>query len=84
MIFEVKTDRGFSISTTPQQIATINILEKNHNSITSNATDYEIPDDATFIYFFNSFGMEVMKKVVERITNSVDRHPRKITIIHVV
>ena len=50
-------------------------------NITSNASDYRIPDEATIIYFFNPFGMEVMKDVFHSISNSVSVNPRKVTII---
>ena len=54
---------------------------KNFENITSNASDYRIPDEATIIYFFNPFGMEVMKDVFHSISNSVSVNPRKVTII---
>jgi len=54
---------------------------KNFTNITSNAADYEIPDDVTFVYFFNPFGLEVMSNVIDFIFDSVSRRPRKVTII---
>jgi predicted RNA methylase len=87
-LFPFKCIVGVDVSQKLNEICKLNIERmkknlkaKNFLIITSNANDYEIPDDATFIYFFNPFGMEVMKKVVERIIDSVDRHPRKVTII---
>lgn len=59
----------------------IKLRAKNFLIITCNAAEYEIPDNSTFIYFFNPFGMEVMKKVLNEILASFDRNPRKITII---
>jgi hypothetical protein len=86
--FPFKCIIGVDVSRELNEICKLNIERmqnslkvKNFLIITSNANDYEIPDDATFIYFFNPFGIEVMKKVFERIIGSVYRHPRKVTII---
>ena len=54
---------------------------ENYVNITSNVIDYGIPDDVTFVYFFNPFGLEAMNSVMHSIFKSVSRHPRKITII---
>ncbi len=54
---------------------------KKYKNITSNASEYKIPRDATFIYFFNPFGKEVMKNVFEAILDSISQFPRKVTII---
>jgi len=54
---------------------------KTFENITSNASDYLIPDEATIIYFFNPFGIEVMKDVFHSIVESVSRKPRKVIII---
>jgi hypothetical protein len=54
---------------------------KTFENITSNASDYQIPDEATIIYFFNPFGIEVMKDVFHSIFESVSCKPRKVIII---
>ncbi|MGA1823441.1 MAG: class I SAM-dependent methyltransferase [bacterium] len=49
--------------------------------ITTNAINYQIPDDATFIFFFNPFPLEVMDTVMTQIKKSLNRHHRSIKII---
>jgi hypothetical protein len=87
-MYPFKSVIGVDVSDWLNSVCNLNIEKmksklkaKNILTITSNAADYEIPDDTTFIYFFNPFGMEVMKKVVERIIDSVGRFQRKVTII---
>jgi len=54
---------------------------KNFVNITSNAIDYHIPDDATFLFFFNPFKLDVMNVVINRVKESVNLHHRSVTII---
>jgi len=49
--------------------------------VEQNAADFVIPDDVSVIYFYNPFVGETLAKVVDRIRDSIRRHPRKITII---
>ena len=86
--FPFKKIIGVDVSEKLNKICEINIQKMKHRlkcrkfeNITSNASDYRIPDEATFIYFFNPFGMEVMKDVFHSISKSVSVNPRKVIII---
>jgi len=48
----------------------------------NDATKYEIPDDACVFYFFNPFGAEIIKTVLNNIKNSVQKNPREIYCIY--
>ncbi|MES2763843.1 MAG: class I SAM-dependent methyltransferase [Bacteroidota bacterium] len=48
----------------------------------SDATQYQIPDNAAVFYFFNPFGEEILQKVIDNIKASVKHHPRKIYCIY--
>ncbi|MBQ7934446.1 MAG: class I SAM-dependent methyltransferase [Lachnospiraceae bacterium] len=43
-----------------------------------NATDYHVPEDVNRIYFFNPFSVEILRKVLGRITQSYYENPREI------
>lgn len=43
---------------------------------------YEYKDDETIFYFFFPFDNELMQKVLDAITESVQRHPRDIKVIY--
>jgi hypothetical protein len=47
------------------------------------ARHYEIPDDATIIFFFMPFGPEILGPVLDNIHRSVQRVPRELTILYV-
>lgn len=50
--------------------------------ITGDAGTYELPADVTIVYFFNPFGEDVFRRVVEQIHRSVLETPRPVTIIY--
>ncbi len=50
--------------------------------VAADATQYEVPDDATVIYFYNPFWDEVLAAVQERIRASLVRNPRKLSIVY--
>ena len=54
---------------------------KDFVNITSNVIDYSIPDDATFVFFFNPFKLDVMNAVINRVKESVNLYHRLVTII---
>jgi precorrin-6B methylase 2 len=54
----------------------------NIQTITSNAANFKIPKDITHVYFFNRFGLNVMKSVIDSIYNSITNYPRKIVLIY--
>lgn len=49
--------------------------------INANATDYDIPIDANVLYFFNPFTGLMLRSVLERIAQSLQTAPRKISIL---
>ena len=86
--FPLKKIIGVDVSSKLNDICQNNINKmkhrlkcKNFENVTSNAFDYQIPDEATVIYFFNPFGIEVMKDVFHSIFESVSRKPRTVKII---
>ncbi|GGS69833.1 hypothetical protein GCM10010206_35160 [Streptomyces cinerochromogenes] len=48
----------------------------------ADAADFEVPDDTSVGYFFNPFGDEVMCPVVDRITASLTRVPRRFHVVY--
>ena len=51
--------------------------------VLSDATQWQMPDDATVLYFFNPFEGEILVKVFANIQDSFQRNPRKITVVYV-
>ncbi len=80
---------GVEISTQLNDIARRNI-EGNRKRlkcsdvelVTADATEFEVPDDMTFAYFYSPFEGEVFCQVLRNIVASVDRRPRKVTMIY--
>ena len=56
---------------------------KNFNVLCADVTKYEIPDEATVMFFFNPFGEEIMKRVCESVLKSLERNRREILIVYV-
>jgi SAM-dependent methyltransferase len=46
------------------------------------ARDYEIPADASVIYFFMPFGLDILREVVANILESQRREPRRVDILY--
>jgi SAM-dependent methyltransferase len=51
--------------------------------VTSDATAWEIPDDMTWAYFFNPFTAPILRTVLDKIVESLDRAPRRLTLVYV-
>lgn len=51
--------------------------------IVTDATQYELPDDVSIVFFFNPFRGSVLESVYQRLCDSLDRAPRRITIVYV-
>lgn len=49
--------------------------------ITTDACDYAVPPDVTIIYIFNSFSGRVLAEVLDRIRDSLQESPRKVTLV---
>ena len=50
--------------------------------ITADVVNYEVPDDVTFVYFFDPFHGPIFSTVVENLLSSLRRRPRELTIIY--
>jgi len=50
--------------------------------VTADATTYEVPDDVTFVYFFNPFVDEAFNTVLGNLCRSLDRRPRRLHILY--
>lgn len=48
--------------------------------ITADACDYAVPSEVTAVYIFHSFSGAVLAKVLERVRQSIEESPRKITL----
>jgi len=59
-----------------------NALTANMSVINADAVDYEIEPTDQIFYFFHPFDESVLRKVMENISHSLDRYPRKIWIIY--
>ncbi len=49
---------------------------------TADARSYEVPDDATHIFLFNPFDEPIVLAVLAKIRESLDAHPRRLSIIY--
>jgi SAM-dependent methyltransferase len=50
--------------------------------VNADLLDYELPDDATFVYCFNPFRGTIFAALLAKIFASIDRRPRGITFIY--
>jgi hypothetical protein len=50
--------------------------------VTMDAAAYEIPDDVTIAYLYHPFGGETFEAVIGNIIESLDRNPRRMTLIY--
>ena len=50
--------------------------------VVADATAWSLPDDVTYIYMYNPFTGETFQTVLDRIVDSLDRRPRKLTLIY--
>ena len=48
----------------------------------ADATEYEVPDDVTVIFFGNPFVGAVFEKVIGKVQESLDRNPRELAILY--
>jgi hypothetical protein len=52
--------------------------------VTADVLEYAIPDDMTYAYFYYPFAGSIFRSVIERISASLERRPRRMTIIFAV
>jgi SAM-dependent methyltransferase len=50
--------------------------------VCSDILDYEIPDDVTVVYMYNPFRGPIFQTAMARIVESLDRRPRRLTLIY--
>ena len=50
--------------------------------LVADARDYAVPDDLTIAYFFHPFFGEVFDTVLGNIIDSIDRNPRRVSIVY--
>jgi tRNA A58 N-methylase Trm61 len=55
---------------------------RNIELVTADAAEYEVPDDATVGYLFYPFTGETFDKVIRNILSSLDRNPRRFTLVY--
>jgi SAM-dependent methyltransferase len=46
------------------------------------ATQWEVPDDLTYVYMFNPFGGDIFRQVLENVSRSLDRRPRPLRLFY--
>jgi hypothetical protein len=50
--------------------------------VNADAVDFEIPDDVTVAYLYHPFAGKTFEAVIDRLVESIDRKPRRLTIIY--
>jgi Ni,Fe-hydrogenase III small subunit len=50
--------------------------------VQADAAEYDVQDDQTHFFFFNPFHAGVLSQVLQRITESLKRKPRVVTVIY--
>jgi len=80
---------GVELSPALADIARANVQQslpklrcKDVDVVTADVLDYDVPDDLTYIYFFDPFHGEIFSAVVEKLLASVRRRSRELTIIY--
>jgi hypothetical protein len=55
---------------------------RNIELVTIDAAGFEIPDDVTVAYLYHPFGGETFEAMIGKIIESLDRNPRRLTLIY--
>jgi SAM-dependent methyltransferase len=55
---------------------------KNVEIVVADVRDYRVPDDLTVAYLFHPFDGETLDGMLEDIVGSIDRNPRKVSIVY--
>jgi SAM-dependent methyltransferase len=50
--------------------------------VCADAAQHPFPDENTVLYLFNPFGKPVLRRVVDNLAHSLEKHPRKIFIVY--
>lgn len=59
----------------------LKLLCKDVQVVNTNATNYEIPQHVSVVYFFNPFGGSVLSKVLDNVRSSLCAAPRRLIIL---
>ena len=80
---------GVEISERLNRIARANIDRnrrrlrcQNIELVTADAAAFDVPDDMTVAYFYYPFAGETFRTVIAKIVASIDRNPRRVTLIY--
>ena len=57
------------------------LICQNFQFVTTDATQYDGPDEVTVIYFYNPFWGDVLRGVLGKIRDSLRHHPRRLRVI---
>jgi SAM-dependent methyltransferase len=77
---------GVEFSAQLHEIAAANVAAAGHENVElvlADATQWQVPPDASVLFFYNPFDGVILSKVVANIQQSLARAPRKITIVYV-
>jgi SAM-dependent methyltransferase len=77
---------GIEFSAQLHEIAAANVAASGYPNVElvlADATEWQVPPDATVLFFYNPFDGVILSKVVANIQQSLARAPRKITIVYV-
>lgn len=58
------------------------LLDKNNHIIHGDATGFDRYNNYNYFYFYNPFGEETMRLVIQKIEESCRKNPRRVTIIY--
>jgi SAM-dependent methyltransferase len=50
--------------------------------VNADLLDYDLPDDATYVYCFNPVKRALFRALLEKLKTSLDRHPRELTLVY--
>jgi SAM-dependent methyltransferase len=80
---------GVEISDRLADVARANVDRNRHRFtcqavevVTADAVDYQIPDDLTVAYFYHPFAGRTFETVIDRLVESIERKPRRVTIVY--
>lgn len=82
---------GVEVSETLSEVARRNLERsrdrfacKSVDVVTADVAEFEIPDDTTYAYLYYPFIGDTFRRVIAKIVSSLDRNPRRLTIIYAV
>jgi hypothetical protein len=55
---------------------------QNVDFVTIDASQWDVPDDLTYVYMFNPFGGDIFRQVLDNISRSLERRPRPLKLFY--